>query len=55
MRKYLVSYLKEVNDECVEREIEIECMTIFTVLDSFKHKVKVFKRVTSIKELTYGK
>jgi len=50
MRKYIVYYYAEKNDECVDCEKEIEAKSIDTVLIEFNSKVKVYKRVFAIIE-----
>jgi len=51
MRKYLISYLAEQNDECVDCETTIEARTILGAIFIFKTNIKVYKRVTKIEEL----
>ena len=51
MRKYIISYLKEINDECVDLEEVIEANDIFFALGSFCSKHSVYKRITSIVEI----
>lgn len=50
MRKYIIHYLTEVNDECVDREIEVEASGIEFAIISFRDKVRVYKRITAIIE-----
>ena len=50
LRKYIISYYTEVNDECVDREIEVEAVNEFDALLRFKSLVKVFKKVHEINE-----
>ena len=52
MRKYIVYYYAEINDECVEREIEVESKNIEIGLAEFRSIVKVYKRVYKIEEKT---
>ena len=51
LRKYISSYYTEVNDECVDREIEVEAINEFDALLRFKSLVKVFKKVNEINEI----
>jgi hypothetical protein len=51
MRKYLISYLSEQNDECVDCETTIEAGTVQGALQFFEYKIKVYKRVTKIEEI----
>ena len=51
MREYLISYLAEKNDECVDLEIEVEATNILEAIYKFKEKVKVHKRIIKIEEL----
>ena len=51
LRKYIISYYTEVNDECVDREIEVEAINEFDALLCFKSLVKVFKKVHEINEI----
>jgi hypothetical protein len=55
MRKYIVYYYTEKNDECVDLEIEIEANNIEIALCEFRSTIKVYKRVYQIKELTNQK
>lgn len=50
MRKYIIKYLAERNDECVDLEIEIEAEDIYIALGSFCATQKLYKRITSIYE-----
>lgn len=51
LRKYIISYYTEVNDECVDQEIEVEAISEFDTLLRFKSLVKVFKKVHEINEI----
>ena len=51
LRKYIISYHTEVNDECVDREIEVEAINEFDALLRFKSLEKVFKKVHEINEI----
>jgi len=50
MRKYIVYYYSEINDECVEREIEVISRNIISAYFAFEKKIKVYKRVYKIEE-----
>jgi hypothetical protein len=51
MRKYLISYLKEKNDECHDLEVIIDANTIQEALNKFNTKFFIYKRITTITEL----
>lgn len=51
MRKYAITFLKEVNDECVEREDIIDALDIFIALAEFRSTHKVYKRIIAINEI----
>lgn len=55
MRTYTVHYLKEINDQCVDCEIEIEEINIGFALFKFRQKIQVFKRITAIIEKPTGR
>ena len=48
MRRYLIEYYAERNDECVDIEVIIEANTITEALQKFD---KQHKRITSIREI----
>jgi hypothetical protein len=50
MRKYIVYYYAEINDECVELEHELEELDMTLALATFRSEIKVFKRVYKIEE-----
>lgn len=52
MRKFRVYYYKEVNDECVDYELDIESKHISNIYEDFQEKVRVFKRVYRIEEIS---
>lgn len=54
MRAYIVHYIKEVNDQCVDCEIEVESPDIFMVTNFFHLKIRVYKRITAIIEKPKG-
>ncbi len=51
MRNYRIEYYAEVNDESVEREIEIVAENPWEALDIFALKVRLFKRVFKLEEI----
>lgn len=51
MRKYRVYYYREINDECVDCEIEIEARGFSEVFDVFSKQVRVYKRIYKIEEI----
>lgn len=51
MRKYLLTYWTEYNDEMTDFEIEIEADSIQEALDKFKAMRKTYKRITKIEEI----
>lgn len=51
MRKYRVYYYKEINDECVDCEKEIESRHMVEVVSNFMDQVRVFKRIYKIEEI----
>jgi hypothetical protein len=51
MRRYLICYLKEKNDECHDLETIIDANTIQEALNKFNTKFFIYKRITTIKEL----
>jgi hypothetical protein len=53
-RTYIVSYYAERNDECVDREIEIEAQSIAEAIEKMKYQVKVFSRVFRVEEKSIG-
>jgi len=50
MRKYIVYYYTEKNDECVDCEIEFEASRFIEAYMMFQIKVKVYKRIYKIEE-----
>jgi hypothetical protein len=52
MRKYIVYYYTEKNDECVDCEMEVESPTLKCALLHFEITVKVYRRVYKIEEKT---
>jgi len=51
MRRYLISYLAEQNDQCTDLEVIIEAGTMQGALQFFEYKIKVYKRITKIEEI----
>lgn len=51
MRNYLFYYWAEKNDDAVDCEKIIPAESIEVALSKFKEEVKVYKRITLIKEL----
>lgn len=51
MRKYLITYYIEKNDDCVDVEKVIEANTITEALEKFKELRKIYKRIIQIKEI----
>ena len=54
MRRYLIFYWAEQNDEATDLEIIIEANNIKEAIDKFEEEVRVFKRITTIAELPYN-
>jgi len=50
MRTFIIYYYKEINDECVEQQIEIQCNNIEMALHLFKQEIRIYKRVYKIEE-----
>lgn len=55
MRKYLVYYYAEKNDECHDLEKIIEADSIEEAIKFFKSRVRIMKRITTVTELPYEK
>ena len=55
MRKYLIFYYTEKNDECFDYEKIIEADNIEEAIKFFKSRVRIMKRITTITELPYEK
>lgn len=53
-RTYIVSYYAERNDECVDREIEIEAQSIAEAVEKVKYLVLVYSRVFRVEEKSIG-
>lgn len=54
-RTYIVSYYKEVNDECVDREMEIVAENIPDAIEKMKEQVRVFSRIFRVEEKPLGR
>ncbi len=53
MRRYLVCYYTEKNDECHDQEIIIKADDIEQAIKFFKSRVRVRKRITTVAELPF--
>ena len=51
MRKYLIFYYVEKNDDCHDLEMIIEADSIEEAIKLFKSRVRVMKRITTVTEL----
>ena len=54
MRKYLIFYYTEQNDDCVDLEKIVEADDILSAINVFNNEIKIIKRITTITELPYG-
>ena len=54
MRKYLIFYYAEKNDECHDLESIVEADSIEEALKFFKSRVRIMKRITTVTELPHG-
>jgi hypothetical protein len=54
MRKYLIFYYAERNDECVDLEHIVEANDMVSAINVFNNEIKMIKRITTITELPYG-
>jgi hypothetical protein len=54
MKRYLIYYWTEKNDEATDLEIIIKADNIEKALKEFKKEVKVYKSITTVTELTYA-
>lgn len=54
MRRYLIFYWAEQNDEATDLEIIIEASNIKEAINKFEKQVKLFKRISTITELPYN-
>jgi len=55
MRKYIIHYYVEINDECVDRELILEAVDFDDSVIRFKVKVRVYKRIFKVEELCHTK
>ncbi len=53
MRRFLVYYFTEKNDQCTELEIIVNADDMEHALKTFKKEVKQHQSITTITELTY--
>jgi len=53
MRKYLIFYYAERNDECMDLEHIVEANDMVSAINVFNNEIKLVKRVTTITELPY--
>lgn len=51
MRKYRAYYYKEINDECVDCEIELEASSFEDIYKTLRDRVRVFKRIYKVEEI----
>lgn len=54
MRRYLIFYWVERNDEATDLEIIVEADNIKDAIKEFEKQVRLFKRISTITELPYG-
>jgi hypothetical protein len=54
MRRYLIFYYAERNDECFDLEHIVEAENILSAINVFNNEKELFKRITTITELPYG-
>lgn len=54
MRRYLIFYYAERNDECVDLEHIVEANDMIDAINTFNNEVRLVKRITTITELPYG-
>lgn len=50
MRTYKIHYYVESNDECQEREIEVEAAGLPNAFIEFQNHVRAYKRIFKIEE-----
>jgi hypothetical protein len=53
MRKYIIYYWAERNDEATDLEEIIEADNIEQAIQKFKSEVSSFKRITTVTEICY--
>ena len=54
MRRYLIFYYAERNDECTDLEHIVEANDMVEAINVFNNEIKLIKRITTITELPYG-
>jgi len=54
MKRYLIFYYAERNNECTDLERIVEANDILAAVNVFNNEVKAVKRITTITELPYG-
>lgn len=54
MRRYLIFYYAERNDECTDLEHIVEANDMISAINVFNNEIKMIKRITTITELPYG-
>jgi hypothetical protein len=54
MRKYLIFYYVERNDECYDFEHIVEANDMVDAINVFNKEISLYKRITTITELPYG-
>lgn len=55
MRKYIVYYWAERNDEATDLEKVVHADNIEQAIEKFKSEVSSYKRITTVTELSYNK
>lgn len=53
MRKYLIFYYAERNDECMDLEHIVEANDMVEAINVFNKEINLVKRITTITELPY--
>jgi hypothetical protein len=51
MKKYLIYYWREINDEPTDLEVIIEAINMEDAFKKFKQQIKVYKHITTITEI----
>lgn len=51
MRKYLIEYYAERNDECVDLEHIVEANDMMEAINKFNAVIRLVKRITKISEI----
>jgi hypothetical protein len=55
MKRYLIFYYAERNDECMDLEHIVEANDMVEAINVFNNEIKLVKRITTITELPYDK